>query len=342
MPKPSRKRKRPLAFFAIVLAVAAVAVIAGYWLFGPYRGFGSPTFIEIAHGTPSRAIARDLEVHRVVRSRWAFLAVRALHPGARLQAGEYRFAAAETPWDVFEKIRRGEVFYQDFTVPEGSNIFEIADLLGHLQHLEGVTGRQFLADVPDADGIRTLDPLAPNLEGYLFPSTYRVTHTTSAKGLARMMTGEFRRVWASLGGPADGAATHRVVTIASMVEKETAIPAERPLIASVFYNRLKLGMPLQCDPTTVYAALLQHAYTGTISKADLASKNPYNTYTHAGLPPGPICNPGRASLEAALHPAQTDYLYFVARADGSGRHTFSTTLSAHLKAVLAYRKLAGK
>lgn len=339
---PNPKRRRSLAFSLVLLLILAVAAAAGYWFFSPYRGFGSETFIDIEHGMSSRAIARDLERHGVLRSRWAFLAVQALHPGAKLQAGEYRFATSETPWEIFEKIHRGEIFYQDLTVPEGSNIFEIADLLSRMQHLKGVNRQTFLASVPDVNGIRTLDPLAPNLEGYLFPSTYRITHTTTAKRLLQTMTGEFRKVWASLGGPVDGPATHRIVTIASMVEKETAIPDERPLIASVFYNRLKLGMPLQCDPTTVYAALLDHSYTGVISKSDLASENPYNTYTHEGLPPGPICNPGRASLEAALHPAQTGYLYFVARSDGSGRHTFSTTLSAHVKAVLAYRKLAGK
>ncbi|MGH9583537.1 MAG: endolytic transglycosylase MltG [Bryobacteraceae bacterium] len=331
---PSRKRKRPISLLAIAALLAAAA--AGYWFFGPYRGFGAQTFVDIEHGVSSRAIARDLVRHGVVRSHWAFLAIRALHPGATLQAGEYRFAAAETPWAVFEKIRRGKVFFQALTVPEGSNVFDISDLL---KKLDSVTSQAFLSDVPDTQTIRDLDPLAPNLEGYLFPSTYRITHTTTAKRLCRMMTGDFRKTWASLGGPSNGDATHRIVTIASLIEKETAIPEERPLIASVFYNRLRLGMPLQCDPTAVYAALLDNRYTGVISKSDLASKNPYNTYMHPGLPPGPICNPGRASLEAALHPAKTDYLYFVAKPDGSGRHTFSTTLAEHLKAVLAYRML---
>lgn len=341
MPNPSRKHRRRILFLASVAVLAGVLAVAGYWFFGPYRGFGAPTFLEIEHGTPSRAIASDLERQGVVRSRWAFLIVRALHPGAKLEAGEYEFTTAQTPWDVFDKIRHGRVFYQDLRVPEGSNIFGIADLLSSLKHVD-ITTQAFLANVADVDGIRTIDPLAPNLEGYLFPSTYRVTHTTSAKRLLQRMTGEFRKVWNSLGGPTNGTDVHRIVTIASMVEKETAIPEERALIASVFYNRLKLGMPLQCDPTTVYAAMLDHHYTGVISRSDLASKNPYNTYTHAGLPPGPICNPGKASLEAALHPARTDYLYFVARPDGSGRHTFSSTLAAHSKAVLAYRKVAGR
>jgi UPF0755 protein len=141
-----------------------------------------------------------------------------------------------------------------------------------------------------------------------------------------------------LGGQKQAAETHKVVTLASLVEKETAIPQERPLIAAVFLNRLRLDMPLQCDPTTVYAALLQNRYRGVIHKSDLASTNPYNTYAHPGRPPGPIANPGSASLKAALHPADTDYLYFVAKGDGSGAHQFSATLAEHEKAVLEYRK----
>ena len=142
----------------------------------------------------------------------------------------------------------------------------------------------------------------------------------------------------ALGGLREPHSAHEVVTLASLVEKETAEPLERPLIAAVFVNRLHLSMPLQCDPTTVYAAVLESRYRGTIYRSDLVSKNPYNTYTHTGLPPGPISNPGAASLAAALHPASTNYLYFVAKGDGSGSHQFSATLTEHERAVLAYRK----
>jgi UPF0755 protein len=322
---------------AVVIAVVAVAAAAvtGYWYLGPYRGFGAETFVEIERGMSSQEIAAELAQHGVVRSRWAFLAVRFVHPRAPLQAGEYRFGAAQTPWQVFEKIRRGDVFYEDFTVPEGSNMFDIAALL---EKSDTVDPEDFLTAAGDPESIRDLDPLAPNLEGYLFPSTYRVTHRTTAKQLCRRMTAEFRKQWTSLGGQKQAAETHKVVTLASLVEKETAIPQERPLIAAVFLNRLRLDMPLQCDPTTVYAALLQNRYRGVIHKSDLASTNPYNTYAHPGLPPGPIANPGSASLKAALHPADTDYLYFVAKGDGSGAHQFSATLAEHEKAVLEYRK----
>lgn len=337
MSRGRRGLLRVLAFGLLVaLLFAAIAGgIGGYWYFGPYRGFGAETFVELERGMSSQEIARVLALHRVVRSRWAFLAVRTLHPRATLQAGEYRFGSAQTPWQVFEKIRRGDVFYEDFTVPEGSNIFDIAGLL---EQSDTVPADAFLKVAADPRTIRDLDPLAPDLEGYLFPSTYRVTHRTTAEQLCRMMTAEFRKHWTALAGEKRTADIHKVVTLASLVEKETGVADERPLVAAVFTNRLRLDMPLQCDPTTVYAALLENRYQGVIHKSDLASVNPYNTYAHAGLPPGPIANPGLSSLTAALHPAEADYLYFVAKADGSGAHHFSATLSEHDQAVSAYRK----
>jgi peptidoglycan lytic transglycosylase G len=313
------------------------STLTSYWYFGPYRGFRTETFIEIEHGMSSREIAQQLAEKGVVRSRWAFDAVRALHPRATLQAGEYRFGSAQTPWQVFEKIRRGEIFYEDFTVPEGSNIFDIASLL---DQSDMVDPDGFLKVAADPHSIRDLDPVAPTLEGYLFPSTYRLTHNTTAKQLCDAMTREFRKHWMLLGGQAVAGEAHKVVTLASLIEKETAVPQERSLVAAVFANRLRLSMPLQCDPTTVYAALLDRRYRGVIHKSDLASGNPYNTYMHIGLPPGPIANPGIASLKAALQPAETDYLYFVAKTDGSGSHQFSAKLLEHEKAVLAYRKNA--
>lgn len=325
---------KTIAILALVFAVAGAAV-AGYWYLGPYRGFGAESFVEIQRGMSSRQIANELAAHGVVRSRWAFLVVRMLHPRATLQAGEYRFGSDQTPWQVFEKIRRGETFYEDFTVPEGSNMFDIASLL---EGLNSVRPKDFLLEAAKPELIRDLDPQAPDLEGYLFPSTYRVTHQTTARQLCRTMTSEFRKQWIALGGQRATRSTHDTVTLASMVEKESALPMERPLIAAVFANRLRLGMPLQCDPTTVYAALLENRYRGVIYRSDLASANPYNTYSHSGLPPGPIANPGSGSLAAALHPAATDYLYFVAKPDGSGSHQFSATLTEHEKAVLDYRR----
>ena len=321
-----------LAVLLLILLAGAAAV--GYRWFGAYRGFQESVFVDIGHGMSSRDIAAELARKGVVRADWVFLAVRAVRPRAKLQAGEYRFANAETPWQVFEKIRRGEIFYQDFTVPEGSNIFDIASLA---ESAGGMQADDFLQAAADPSSIRDLDPAAPTMEGYLFPSTYRITRHTTAKQLCRMMTAEFRKHWRSLASASPAADVHRTTTLASLVERETGLPAERALVASVFENRLARNIPLQCDPSTVYAALVENRYRGTIYKSDLASRNPYNTYTHPGLPPGPIANPGIEALTAALHPAATDYLYFVARPDARGSHHFSATLAEHEKAVASFR-----
>jgi len=328
--------RRILRGLAIILAVIAIGfgAIAGYWYFGPYRGFAPETFVEIERGMTTRQIARTLAEQGVVRAWWAFATIRVVQPRATLQAGEYRFGSAQTPWQVFQKIRRGEIFYEDFTVPEGSNMFEIASLL---ERIDMVDPDDFLKEAANPELVRDIDSQAPTLEGYLFPSTYRLNHNTTARQLCAKMISEFRKQWITL-GPGLSADTHRIVTLASLVEKETAIPPERTLVAAVFANRLRLNMPLQCDPTTVYAAVRENRYQGVIHRSDLASEDAYNTYTHLGLPPGPIANPGIASLKAALHPAQTDFLYFVAKPDNSGSHQFSAKLLEHEKAVLAYRK----
>lgn len=338
-----------------LLGSAAIAAALAYLCFTPYRNpkptvemgrpesgarsFSSGSFLEIERGTSTSSIAKALEDQGVVRSQYLFLLVRALQPRAHLQAGDYLFDRPLSPVDVFDKIRRGEVFFEELRVPEGSNMFDIAALLGNLN---SVKPEDFLKVAADAQMIADLDPSAPDLEGYLFPSTYHVTRQTTALQLCRLMTEQFRRVWSAQGGDRRKADIHKIVTLASLVEKESAIPAERPKVAAVFENRLKIDMPLQCDPTTVYAALRENRYKGVIHKSDLASENPYNTYAHPGLPPGPIANPGAESLKAALNPADVDYLYFVAKADGSGSHQFSSALADHTKAVEAYRKRTSK
>jgi UPF0755 protein len=322
-----------ILFFIVLLGGAAAA---GFWYLGPFRAPQDETFVEIQRGMSTRGIADLLAQEGLVRSNWAFLAARALNPRARLQAGEYRFEAEQTPFEIFDKIRRGQVYFEAVTIPEGSNMFDIAAIL---EKSTAIKGADFLKAAADPAFIHDLDPSAPTLEGYLFPSTYQVTHTTTAQHLCHLMTNEFHKEWRALQPAAlPPAELHRVVTLASLVEKETGLSAERPLVAAVFSNRLRLNMPLQCDPTTVYAALLENRYTGVIHKSDLASANPYNTYAHAGLPPGPIANPGAQSLEAALHPAAAGYLYFVARADGSGGHHFTATLAEHEKAVEDFRR----
>jgi len=209
------------------------------------------------------------------------------------------------------------------------------DIASTVETMGLMPAAEFLAAARDPSLIHDIAPQAPSLEGYLFPDTYRVTRHTAARELCRILTQRFRAEWARLDTAAD---VHQTVTLASLIEKEAAVPADRPLIASVFKNRLKLGMKLDCDPTTVYAALLEDRYRGKIHQSDLASLNRYNTYRHAGLPPGPIASPGAASLRAGLAPAETDYLYFVARPDGSGRHQFSKDIAAHRQAATRYRR----
>ena len=307
----------------------------------PYKGFHNEVFVEIPKGSSTRTIAQKLAKAGVVRYEWQFLAARALRRSVTLKAGEYHFTAPSAPARVLDRVARGDVFFYVITVPEGSNIFDIASTLD----MFGVIGGDsFLQAARNTSLIHDFAPNSVTLEGYLFPSTYRVTRSTTAEHFAGQMVDEFRREWkkATAGMNPPPASVNGIVTLASMVEKETAVPAERPLVASVYQNRLRIGMKLDCDPTTIYAAMLDNRYRGTIYRSDLESRNAYNTYVHAGLPPGPIANPGAASLRAALHPADTDFLYFVAKADGSGAHHFSTDYASQQRAVEAYRRAQAK
>jgi len=322
----------------LVLIGGGVVLLLASTLAMAYQGFPSSVILDFPKGTSTSAMAAQLADAGVVRYPWQFKLARLLHPAARLQAGEYQFVRSDTTWNVFNRIMRGDVFFYELTVPEGSNMFDIA---ASLKQFDFLTGADFLKAARDPALIRDLAPHAPTLEGFLFPSTYRLTRRTTASELCRMMTDLFRKQWRQLprgSGQSSDPDPIRIVTLASLVEKETAVPEERPLIASVFSNRLRLGMPLDCDPTTIYAAMLDERYRGTIYRSDLANPNAYNTYQHVGLPPGPIANPGVASLKAAIAPAATDYLYFVAKANGSGSHQFSRTIDEHNHAVENYRR----
>jgi UPF0755 protein len=311
--------------FVLALIVAGAAYVS---LTTPYQAFTQPVILEFPKGTSTQSMARKLASAGVIHYPWQLLLARALHPNARLLAGEYQFTREASPLTVFNRIARGDVFFYEITVPEGSNIFDIAGIVGRISFFKSA---DFLKAARDPALIRDIDPAASTLEGYLFPSTYRITRSTTIHQLCRIMTDLFRKEWR------ETTALHETVTLASLIEKETAVPEERPVVASVYLNRLRLGMKLECDPTTIYAALLEGRYRGVIHRSDLDSENPYNTYRHAGLPPGPIANPGALSLKAALAPAQTDYLFFVAKPDGSGGHQFSRTMAEHGKAVQQYR-----
>jgi peptidoglycan lytic transglycosylase G len=324
---------RLLRFLGLVLLIGLLA--AGYLLYRvrqAYAGFAGQTFVEIPRGTSTNGIADLLVKAGVVRDRWDFLLARLVERGRRLQAGEYRFNRPASSLEVFDRIARGDIFYYELVVPEGKNMFDIA---AEVEKLGVFKASDFLAAARNPELIRDLDPQAPTLEGYLFPNTYRLSHNTTPDRLCRIMTGKFREVWRSLHRETD---VHQAVTLASLVEKEGKLAQERPVIAAVFENRLRIGMKLDCDPTTIYAALLDNHYRGAIYKSDLGSGNPYNTYRHAGLPPGPIANPGAASLQAVLTPAVSDALYFVLRPDGSGGHEFNSTIAAHEAATARYRR----
>jgi UPF0755 protein len=323
-----------LLAWSILVALGAGGYVF-YQLSRPFQGFTDAVFIEFPRGTGTSDMAAQLTSKGVVKSRWLFMAARALRRG-HLQAGEYKFDKPASALDVYSRISRGDIFYLELLAPEGFNIFDIA---GAVEKLGFIKGSDFLAAARNPAAIKDLDPAAESLEGYLFPNKYRVYRHTTAQQLCKQMTNEFRSQWKTLNSSAN---LHDTVTLASLVEREAKRPDERPEVSSVFTNRLKIGMKLDCDPTTVYAALLEGRYTGVIHRSDLDSENPYNTYKHKGLPPGPIANPGLSSLKAALAPANTRYLYFVAKADGSGGHRFSDSLAAHEAAVAAYMRAIKK
>ena len=334
-PRRFRKGGIVLRFLlAIVLLIALGAGAAYFSLTIPYRGFAKPVILDFPRGTSTAEMANQLAQSGVIRYPWQFLIVRALRPDARLQAGEYQFSEPAAAFRVYARIARGDVFFYELIVPEGSNMFDIAS---SIDRFDFVKGADFLRAARDPSLIHDLAPEAPTLEGYLFPSTYRLTRRTTVQQLCQMMTDQFRKNWRELQKTDHPAGVNDIVTLASLVEKETAVPDERPEVAAVFQNRLRLGMALDCDPTTIYASLLEKRYRGAIYRSDLDSANRYNTYKHAGLPPGPIANPGLASLKAAVAPAASDYLYFVAKGDGSGGHQFSKSIDEHNRAVEQYR-----
>jgi UPF0755 protein len=309
-------------------------VFAGFLLYrlvSPYQGFTGTIFVDLPRGTSTGAMADLLAKNGVIHNRLDFMAARLTERGRTLQAGEYKFDHPASPMEVMDRIARGDIFYYLLVVPEGRNMFDIAALV---EGLGVAKADAFLAAARNPAMIRDLDPLAPSLEGYLFPNTYKLSRHATPESICRMMTGKFREVWHTL---PPGANVHDTVTMASLVEREGKVPDERPMIAAVFENRQRIGMKLDCDPTTIYAALLSGRYRGTIYRSDLDSDHPYNTYRHVGLPPGPIANPGLASINAVLNPSTTNALYFVRRPDGTGSHEFSSSIAAHEAATQRYR-----
>jgi UPF0755 protein len=335
VPPTGARRFRPLGWFVAALCVAFLFVATDVVLFlvSPATGRSETVIIDFPVGTPLSALSNLLEQQRVVRSSFKFRFYARLRGEARyIKAGEYEFSTALRPDVVLSKLVRGEVVLHQVTFPEGVTTQDIAALLA-AQDL--ARADQVLAMAADADFAKALGISAPTLEGYLFPDTYRFARHLPVTTILRTMVGRFLHYFgASQEERARhlGLTRHQVVILASVVEKETGVAAERPLIAGVFLNRLRRGIPLQSDPTVIYGI---PAFDGNLTRAHLITDTPYNTYTRRGLPAGPICNPGAAALDAVLSPAITSYLYFVGKGDGT--HQFSTTLPEHNAAVARYQ-----
>ncbi len=294
--------------------------------------------IDQRAGTP--AIVARLAEAGIVRHPLALkIYLRVTGRGGNFKAGDYKFPSPISPLQALEKIRRGEVYLERVTIPEGFNRFDIAEILA--TKTGKATSEEFLRLMEDQAPIKRIAPGALNLEGCLFPDTYNYNTRTTAEDLIHAMVSRFEEVFTpELSARASelGLTVHQVVTLASIIEKEAKAPEDRPHIASVFFNRLKLGMPLASDPTFIYAAILAGDYDGNPNQLRYRERpSPYNTYLVSGLPLGPIASPGRASIEAVLHPDNTDELYFVVNGTG-GRHKFSRTAAEHEAAVEEYRR----
>jgi UPF0755 protein len=331
-----------LKFFATLLLIALLCAAAAAYIvyapIGPPAGTSDDkaVYVDIAPGTGTQAIATQLEAAGVIRSRYAFDLLREVR-GGKLIAGEYRFNHPAPAMEVYDRLARGDVYFIPLTIPEGYNIFDIAQAVD-TAHL-GSRDDFLAAERSQTALVSDLAPNATSLEGYLFPDTYRFGRHATPEDMLATMVKRFRQVSAQL-GLAAAPNLNSTVILASLIEKEVSQDAERSLVAGVFTNRLARNMPLATDPSVIYAALLDGRYRGAIYASDLQADSPYNTYRHTGLTPGPICNPGIAALRAAISPANTDYIYFVADAQGASR--FSATLKQHSQQVQTYRRAIGR
>ncbi|HEX6086142.1 MAG TPA: endolytic transglycosylase MltG [Thermoanaerobaculia bacterium] len=315
-----------VGIFAVLLA------IGGGWFFwravgSPYKGYTEPQKrVEIRRGLRTSAILQQLQKEGVLRDEWIPLVyMKLLRSRDSLKAGVYQFDKPLSPVDVIDKLVRGDVILASITIREGLDRFAI----GKLFSAEGFgTEEEWKKITGEADLVRDIAPDAESLEGYLFPDTYKFDPGTPVTTIVGAMVANFRRHWGNeIALITTGLDAHQTVTLASIVETEAQLPQERPIVASVYVNRVRKRMLLGADPTVIYAMKLAGTWNGNIRKTDLQTASPYNTYKTPGLPPGPIANPGLASLRAAAAPATTPYLYFVARNDGS--HVFATTITEH-------------
>ena len=322
-----------MKFFRSVILLLVLTAAAGVYFLDYDRPAlpSTPILLTIPPGTGTPGIASRLQAAGLIRSRYLFEIQRKIS-GGTLKAGDYRFDHPLTILEIYAHIARGDTYTIPLLIPEGFNLYDIAQAV---QAAGLAPAPTFLAAArANTQLIADLSPQAPSLEGYLFPDTYKLSPRATPLQILTLMTRRFRQAATQIGLTQD---IPRTVTLASLIEKEVHIDTERPLVAGVFTNRLALGMPLATDPAVIYAALLDNRWRGTIYQSDLQSPSPYNTYKHAGLPPGPIANPGLAALRAAQHPAVTPYLYFVANANGSTQ--FSADLATHAAQVQQYRQV---
>jgi UPF0755 protein len=328
----------------ILIAVLAFAGWLAWALLTPVEP-PAKTFVMLRPGYSTHRIAAELKSAGVIRSAEAFILWHDFHHGRSLKAGEYLFEKPANIIDVQKRLRRGDVYFHTVVVPEGFTMFDIARAI----EAAGLGPADDFLKVAQSDTalIADIAPNAPSLEGYLFPDTYEFSRMQAMQEMAAAMVKQFRQVAHQIGliSPTDAApdvitpiqpTPQSIVTMASIIEKETAVADERALVASVYYNRLVKKIALDADPSIIYAELLAGAYSGALHHDDMRFDSPYNTYKHVGLPPGPIGNPGKSALEAAMHPAQSDYYYFVA--DAAGHHRFARTIEEHDKNVDAYRR----
>ena len=332
---------------ALAVLLGAVGAAAGAWqvfhiaplergLNTPFSDHGGEVMFRVGAGSTARTVAERLEVSGIVADRRVFLhGVRAAGVEGALQAGLYRFEDPLAPAEVVRRIADGVVATLRFMLPEGLDLDQTVEALAEQEVGEADRLRESFRDPRlTRELMGDLDPEARTLEGYLFPSTYRIPPETSAEGVARLLAGQFAALWTPARRGAAGRrerSIREIATLASIVEKETGDPAERPRVASVFWNRLRIGMPLQTDPTVLYAMRRAGNHSNNIRRDDLAMESPWNTYRVHGLPPGPIASFGEAALDAVLAPEETNFLYFVSRNDGT--HVFSRSLREHNRAV---------
>lgn len=342
-PKRRSRRRAVLIFFLLLLVGLAAAAVV--WVrtsvTGAVAHASADEIITVEQGTSLNGVIAKLNRAGIVKNPTVLkIYLRITGDGGNLKAGDYKFDSPISPLAAIHKIERGEVYLERVTIPEGFNRFDIAEKLA--EATGKATKEEFLELMNDTSLIKDIAPDATNLEGYLFPETYSYSAKDSAADLIRVMVERFKEVlkieWRQRALELD-MSPHDIVTLASIIEEEAKVPEERPRMSSVFYNRMKLGMPLATDPTFIYAAILANDYDGNPNQPrHRARDSRYNTYKYPGLPPGPIASPGRASLEAALYPEQSDYLYFVLKGT-DGSHHFSRTAAEHELAVQEYYRL---